>query len=200
MKMIEFGYVGVDYNLYQEIEVHNTGDSDLRLIDVSPSCDCSRTSITDSIVPPGATTNVRLQFNTKNWYGDTEQLITIVSNDPDFPQVQIPYHSYVGQWVKGVLPSPKAIFFLPGKNMGEISILNSEYNRLNLQFLDQSDPWFRVELAQNKAAKGGKLVVKVLADDSLGKGTFEGSFRLQVDAEGRDEPVVLSIPVKIVKY
>ena len=29
IRAIEFGHVGVDYNLYQDIEVHNTGASDL---------------------------------------------------------------------------------------------------------------------------------------------------------------------------
>ena len=197
---IDFGHIGVDYNLYQTVEIHNTGSSELLITDIYPSCDCSRTSVADTIVQPGQSTTVRLKFNTKNWYGVTDQYFTIESNDPVLPMVQIPYHSVVGQWIKGIYPKPKGLFFLPGKSQGQLEITNSKHDLLELELIDQADPYFRIAVTQNSAKKGDKLVIKVIADESLSKGTHESSFRLRVKAAEREEPVILSIPIKIVKY
>lgn len=197
---IDFGHIGVDYNLYQTVEINNTGSSELVISDVYPSCDCSRTWVADTIVQPGESTTVRLKFNTKNWYGVTEQYFSIESNDPKLPTIKIPYHSLVGQWVKGIYPKPKAIFFLPGKSQAQLEIANTKYDLLELELIDQADPFFRVAIAQNSAEKGDKLLIKVIVDESLSKGTHESSFRLRIIAAGRKEPVILSIPVKIVKY
>lgn len=197
---IKFGHIGVDYNLYQTIEVHNTGSSDLVITNVSPSCDCSRTWLTDSVVAPGQFTTVRLKYNTKNWYGDTEQHISIESNDPKMPSVQIPYHSYVGQYIRGIIPKPKALFLLPGKSQGQIQIVNTRFDRLDLELIDQADPFFKIAIVENRAGKGEKLLINVIADESLTKGTHESSFRIKVKRDDREEPVIISIPVKIVKY
>ena len=197
---INFGHIGVDYNLYYTFEIHNTGTSELVLHDVRPSCDCSKTYITDTIVAPGQFTTIKLRFNTKNWYGDTDQYITIKSNDPKLPTVQIPYKSFVGQYIRGIVPNPKALFLLPGKSQGQIEIANTNHDLLDLEILDQADPFYRLAIVKNRAEKREKLVIKVIAETILEKGTHESSFRIQVNASGRDKPTIVTIPIKIVKY
>ena len=200
MGSIKFGHIGVDYNLYQTIQVHNTGSSDLVITNVSASCDCSRVDVMDTIVAPGQFTTVRLKYNTKNWYGDTEQHITIETNDPTMSMVHIPYHSFVGKYIRGIVPKPKALFLLPARAQGQMVIANTHHDQLDIELIDQADPYYRIVIVKSSADKGEELIVRVIADEALGKGTHESSFRLQIEAEGREEPVILSIPVKIVKY
>jgi hypothetical protein len=49
------------------------------------------------------------------------------------------------------------------------------------------------------AGKGGKLEISVTPSDELTKGTYNTYLRVGL-AAGREEPVFLSIPVKIVRY
>jgi hypothetical protein len=66
----------------------NTGKSDLIIRSVKASCGCTAVK-NESIVKPGATTDVKATFNSKGKRGRQNKTITVITNDPNNSTIQL---------------------------------------------------------------------------------------------------------------
>ena len=80
--------------------ITNDGKSDLIIRNVKASCGCTAVSPVDDIVKPGATTTMKVIFNSAGKVGKQNKTITIITNDPQKSRTIL--------WVKGdVVQSPE---------------------------------------------------------------------------------------------
>jgi hypothetical protein len=198
--VFDFGHLGVDYTAFHNFRIYNRGDQPLVISSAAASCDCSSARLLDTLLMPGDTTIVRLSFGTEKYFGPTRQWYTIKSNDPVRPEFNVYYESVIGQWVPGMKPEPLSLFFLPGHSGKTVTISNPTQAETKASLVDQADTIYTVEIVVASADRGEALKVKVTPAEGIAAGTYESSFRLQIQAEGREDPVVLSIPLKIVRY
>jgi hypothetical protein len=196
----DFGYIGIDYTGYYDFPLYNGGDEPVIIKGAGASCDCSRVSVKDTLIEPGDTVTVRLSYNTRKFRGPTMQTFTVETDDPKAPAITVAYSSVVGQWVEGVKPDPLSLFFLPGQKPKEIVIANPKYSKMTASYLDQADTLYTVKLIDDNAGRGGAVKIEVAPHDGIAAGTYDSSFRVQVEVTGIEEPIVLTIPVKIVRY
>jgi hypothetical protein len=64
--------------------VRNTGNADLKLLDVHPGCGCTLASF-DTVIPPGATGAIRAVMHTQPLWGQVVKTLQVFSNDPADP-------------------------------------------------------------------------------------------------------------------
>lgn len=62
--------------------ITNQGKSDLIIRNVKASCGCTAVSPVDDVIKPGASTTVKVIFNSTGKIGKQNKTITIISNDP----------------------------------------------------------------------------------------------------------------------
>ncbi len=67
----------------------NTGKSDLKIESVKASCGCTASAPKDDVVKPGATSEIMATFNSQGRVGQQRKTITVRTNDPDQPVVQL---------------------------------------------------------------------------------------------------------------
>lgn len=199
-QVFDFGHVGIDFKLFHSFYIVNNGPEPVPIIKAASSCDCSRLTYDDSVIVPGDTAFFHLEFLTRNYYGPTTKSLTVELDDSEFPEVKFYYLSTIGQWYGNLKPEPFSLFFLPGAGPKEIKLANRVYHRIGWKLVDRGHPTFDVDIVKAEAAREDALVIRISPRDDLPAGTYLSSFTMHVTTAEDQKPVILTIPVKIVKY
>jgi len=199
-QVFDFGHVGIDFKLFHTYYIVNNGSKPVPIIEAASSCDCSNVIYDDSLIAPGDTAFFQLEFLTRNYYGPTTKSLTVQLDDPEYPEIKFYYLSTIGQWYGNLKPEPFSLFFLPGASPKEISLKNSVYDLISWKLLDQGQPTFDIDIVKGEAARNDQLKVRVTPKDDLTAGTYLSSFTMEVTTGENKKPVILTFPVKIVKY
>lgn len=199
-RAVDFGVVGVDFRVYHTFIYKNTTPKPVVIKPKNVPCECSTVRIADSLVMPGDSTSVRLEYDTKNVFGPTAKLFTVSTTDPANPTLEYQYLSNVGQWLLGIRPEPPSAFFLPAHKSKKIVLANPRANKVQIALQDQADGFFEVRVLKGEVAKREFAELEVIPSSTLSKGTYYSSFRLRVAPSEGISPFYLSIPVKIVRY
>lgn len=199
-RTVDFGAVGVDFLVYHSFTYVNESSKPVILKTKNVPCECSKVTIKDSLVAPGDSTSIRLEFDTKNVFGPTTKAFTISTTDPSFPVLEYYYISNVGQWLLGVRPDPPSVFFLPAHQSKKVRLPNPRANKLGITYVDRADSLFTVKVLKQVIAKGESADLEVTVSPDVKKGTYFSSFRLRLDPSEGGNPFILTIPVKIVRY
>jgi hypothetical protein len=85
----DFGNVLPGKTLQREIVLRNVGDGELRIEGVSTTCDCTVVGDYAKKLAPGDSTSLRVQLTTPTAAGRTEQTVSIDTNDPERPRVEV---------------------------------------------------------------------------------------------------------------
>jgi hypothetical protein len=85
----DFGNARPVKTLQKEIVLHNYGDAELRVAKVSTSCGCTVVGSYATRLAPGARTALRISFTTPEALGPTVQTVTVETNDPERPKVEV---------------------------------------------------------------------------------------------------------------
>ncbi len=196
----DFGCIGIDYQVYHNFELVNYGRDTVRISQVYANCDCSFVSFADTVVPPQDTVTFKLTFNTKDFYGRTPKSVIVKSDDKTAPEYKISYLSTIGQWLHRVRPTPASLFYLPVHKTKTLSIDNLGAAKIYLRDIEPLDDIVTIEPKDDEADAGKSLKIEVKPRDDLPGGTFQSCFRLTFDVEGVEDPLLMTIPVKIVRY
>jgi len=82
-------------------ELRNRGQADLEIRHVKPSCGCS-VAKWDRVVKPGATSVIEAEMNTEHFRGQVSKHLTVITNDPEHPEVELTISARVDPvvWIK----------------------------------------------------------------------------------------------------
>lgn len=85
-KLIELSYT-----------VKNEGESDLQILKISTSCDCTKAILEKDEIAAGqsAVLTVTLDPTEDNLHGDVTRVIYLRSNDPENPEVSVEFHAFI---------------------------------------------------------------------------------------------------------
>lgn len=196
----DFGHAGIDFKLFHTVVLRNEGAKDITLRSANVPCECTSVQIMDTLLKPGESTSVRISLDTYSLFGPNTKQFSIQTSDPNIPKFEYPYTCTVGQWPQGLKPDPINLFFLPGHKTKKVSIPNPALDKVTVTLVDQADPVYTVAIARPEARKGERAEVEVTPKEGLRPGTYFSSFRLRLDRSDGAGPVLLNIPVKIVRY
>lgn len=85
----DFGNVLPEKVLQRDLALRNVGDAELVIQDVRTTCDCTVVGTYAKRLAPGAGTSLRVQLTTPAREGRTEQRVSIETNDPERPKVEV---------------------------------------------------------------------------------------------------------------
>lgn len=106
-----FGHKWVGEKAETTVVLRNDGDAPLNLLQVRTSCGCTVARSTKRVLPPGDTDTLHLTFDTTKPNPKANQKITIESNDPRRPTVEIAVFGQV-EFVYRTAPEDKLYFGL----------------------------------------------------------------------------------------
>ena len=123
----DFGEIYQWTNPKTEIAVKNTGNRDLRILDVKASCGCTVAVISDRLIKPGSEGRLRIEFASYNFTGKIAKDVVLVTDDPASPNKVIRIH--------GVIKADKSGFgrLEPGLlDLGVVAPYETRYFVVNL--------------------------------------------------------------------
>jgi len=86
---IKFGEMKQRETQTANVTITNNGAGRLELGEVSADCGCTVPTLTNKSLGPGESTIMEVQFNSKNFNGNVVKMVTIHSNDPNSPRVEV---------------------------------------------------------------------------------------------------------------
>jgi hypothetical protein len=104
----DFGTVAQGTKVVHEFEVKNSGNADLVIQRLSPSCGCTATQLASPIIKPGSSEKVRVTFDTSGFMGDKTKTVLIASNDTNNPELVV---TIKGQVLSSYTVEPSRVDF-----------------------------------------------------------------------------------------
>jgi len=189
----DFGRVVQGQRVVHEFEVRNTGDADLALQRIAPSCGCTAAAVTSSTIKPGASEKVRVTFDTSGMFGDKTKTVSILTNGRENPEITL---KLKGAVARGITVSPERLVF------GELSHGASIPARTQEVTL-RIDPDLSWEIVRVTASSGYIAVNELSAPDggkrysvAIRPDAPKGDLRERLLVEFRDEATApVNIPL-----
>ncbi|MFL6289869.1 MAG: DUF1573 domain-containing protein [Thermoanaerobaculia bacterium] len=95
----DVGFVGKGDLATNEFVIRNEGDAPLELREVRTSCGCTVADF-DKVIAPGAAGKVRVSVDSSSFNGPTAKGVTVYTNDPETPAIELTIRANVGQFIK----------------------------------------------------------------------------------------------------
>ena len=91
--------------------IKNNGDSPLKILHIRPACGCTAVNASSPVVNPGKSSQIKVSFNSANFYGKVSKTIAVESNDPETPVYTL---TLTGNIIEEVSVKPKQL------NLGQV--------------------------------------------------------------------------------
>lgn len=158
----------------------NAGQSELKILNVSKSCGCTKADSTKPVLKPGETAEIVGELDTHNRPGAQSKTVTVQSNDPLTPQVTLTFHALVEQEIE---IEPRYVN-LGTVEMGEdvtqtVTVTNRSKKPMRVTGIESNNPNVQVR------------VTSPVADTEAGKQGLES-----LPVIGPDKPIVLEVTGK----
>ncbi|MGC1242070.1 MAG: DUF1573 domain-containing protein [Chryseosolibacter sp.] len=92
---LDFGNIKANTAADMQIQVVNSGKSELLLKSVQPNCTCITASPSKDKLKPGESATLTISFNPSDRTGTQNKAITVYSNDPRNPVQRVTFTAYV---------------------------------------------------------------------------------------------------------
>lgn len=153
-----------------QFEVANRGQADLELTQVKPSCGCAITKW-DRVIKPGAHGTIEAQMDTRYFRDSITKYLTICSNDPVRPQVELTIAARVLPLVK-ISPDPVARLAVGDKAATqEFTLERNGGQPMKIVQVIPYATYIKVETTPLPGQGRYKLTVTAMPDAPLGRST-----------------------------
>ncbi|MGH9443425.1 MAG: DUF1573 domain-containing protein [Thermoanaerobaculia bacterium] len=126
--------------------VKNSGTQDLVISDARPSCGCTVASF-DKVIKPGQSGKITAAVDTKNFNGPITKAVTVVSNDPENPQIALTIKAVVKPYVE-VAPQEFVRFStIRGDSAAADLVIFSSEKDFHPTVADSSQPYLQAEIS-----------------------------------------------------
>jgi len=104
----DFGRITPERKVSTRFKVTNSGNGNLQISAVNPSCGCTSTVVGAWFLKPGESSEVEATFDPAGQKGLVRKSMTVVSNDPKNPSALLTFEAEV---VQDVMASQNAVYF-----------------------------------------------------------------------------------------
>jgi len=163
--------------------VKNSGTQDLTITDARPSCGCTVASF-DRLVKPGQTGKITAVVDTKNFSGPITKTVSVISNDPENPQLALTIKAIVKPYVE-VAPQEFVRFSaIKGDTSSQDLILFSAEKDFQPTVGESAQPYVKAQIAP-------------AGDKEKIEGKAGAQFKLHVTLEPTAPVGVLNAPIHV---
>jgi hypothetical protein len=83
VEVFNFDTIAAGQKVYYDFLVYNSGQRELKIWAVKPTCGCTAAMPEKTNIAPGDSTYIRVEFNSEGFSGENKKGVTIISNDPE---------------------------------------------------------------------------------------------------------------------
>jgi hypothetical protein len=193
----DFGFIPIDYKFTHYYKIRNTGSDELHIIKTVPNCDCTMAIPSDTLISPDSVGDIKIVFDTRNYYGKTSRAVTVYSNDPDSPAVKLEFLSNIGIFPKSFQVDPHSLFFLQGHKSKEVRLLNLSDSDVKFSVEMEPDSLFALDKTTGTIKPNKPVILTVSPGEKLPRGTYYSNFTVTYKSEPEAR---ITVPVKIVRF
>lgn len=155
--MIDAGTVPVGQPIEAEFVIENQGDAPLEILSVQPTCGCTVAEY-DETIEPGGTGTVRAVVDTTSEAGPNAKAISVRTNDPDTPRIQLTIESNVKQFLTAEPGYARFTTFVREDRDQSIPQLlwTDDFEDLEITEVEAPEPWIEVSHREATAAESSE--------------------------------------------
>jgi hypothetical protein len=196
-KFWDFGSAPVDLKIVHYYKFKNTGSEPLKIIKINPNCDCTSVSAKDTLIPPHDSSEIKIVFHTKEFYGTTTKKATIYTNDPDNPQIDLEYSANIEFFHRLHTSEPKYLVFLQGQNSKDVRLINLSDDDVPYTIMKEPNDMFSLNKYEGEISDKENEIITVTIREGINKGTYFTNFTVIYATKPE---LRLTIPVKVVRW
>ena len=173
--------------------IRNAGTLSLEIRNVRASCGCTAVKPSQDVIPPGGEASIRARLDLRGRTGAQIKSITVESNDPDTPSLNL---QLKGTAIQPLRAQPSALFFGrigPADARSRVCEIVSARGPIQIASLRADHPGLLLkQLDPEPGADGSTRKFELTLDPALPEGSVNGSVFVKTDQADQPE---LSIPV-----
>jgi len=157
--VIDKGEVPVGETLEAVFAIENTGDQPLEINEVRPSCGCTVAEF-DKVIEPGATGTVTARVDTTSIVGPTAKSVTVFTNDPANPRIQLTVKSEVKPFL-GMNPGYARFTTFVHDDRDQTSsqlLVAPDFQGLEITNVESPEPFIKVSYREARDAERDETV------------------------------------------
>jgi hypothetical protein len=196
------GHVPVGSIFNFVFDIQNKGEVPLNLEGAFSSCNCGEVTLSDSVVPVGGMTQLVGEIRIGNIPGQSGSQISVVSNDPERPRVDLMVTWEVDPPVFAFNPSQVKVAHLFQGQAGNavIEVMQNSDQDAKINKITTSDDWIQCELSKDAR------MLKVNVRPEWSQGVCEGSIyidtespvsRINIPVEVQVRPLIIARPAQV---
>lgn len=162
--------------IVHEFEIRNEGTAILELKDVRPACGCTIARY-DKKIAPGESGKVKAKVKTDNFGGPIAKSISVFTNDPDNPKLQLVVKAHVKPYV-AVVPGYARYNYVQGEPVGKIQQTLWAEDGSDIEIVSVKPPYDHLRVSYREATEDerhergkGKqwhIEVELMSDSPIG--------------------------------
>lgn len=170
-----------------QITVSNTGAARLLISDVDADCGCTIPTLTRKELGPGESTVIEVKFNSKRFHGKVLKNVTIHSNDPINPTVDVMLHAEISALLL-VDPSSQRVGFSRGvadvDRTHRVTFTATEGGPLEIRCDQTRRRQFQIDVINNLDGNPSVAALDVTLPANSEPGRKRDSARVHTNIEG----------------
>jgi len=190
----DFGDLYTILPVSKVLTINNTGDDTLRIKNVSGSCGCTGTLLSDGDIPPGGNGTLKITFDPAKFTGDVEKVVSMHTNDPDDPNPHIYFTATITQILE--LDQDHLIFYSEPDSLATaiLTIRNVSGVPVNITGITAAPADITTEIDGTRLAPGGetRLVCTIRPSEP---GILKGDISISTD-----HPFIPSLAIRYFCY
>lgn len=169
--------------------LENQGSADLVITETRASCGCTVLRLSDEqkVIPPGGKLEIHADFDSHRRFGNQTKLVTVESNDPAEPRLQLEFTAEVERVydlsptilnlrsVRRGIPSERVITITPEGGRKQVEVVDITYQQ------PASLTYVAEPIKTQAGTTGQKVTFTVTEDAALGSVIADAVIRLKVD-------------------
>ncbi|MGA1236646.1 MAG: DUF1573 domain-containing protein [Limisphaerales bacterium] len=182
----DFGRVKAGDVVDHRFDFKNSGSAPLEITKVTTACGCTAPGEWDKLVQPGQTGGIPIKFYSGSFSGDVKKSITVLSNDPQNPNITLSIQADVWSPIE-ITPRSLVFQYDPGAAEGEekeIVIVNNRDEPLKLSPPEWTQKAFNATLTEK--VPGKEFSLKIATVPPVGTGTITAPITLKTSVP--DQP------------
>lgn len=186
-----FGALIQGKKLDHTFTIKNSGDTPLKITHIRPACGCTAANASSPTVAPGKTSEIKVTFNSANFFGAVSKTIAVETNDPDTPVYTL---TLAGTITEEVAVKPKQL------NLGQVkpetstiqyvTIENRSNRQLKLTAMKSPMPQLQIKSDKTQIKPGDSARITVTVTPRKDDRMLSGYLTISTDNPDKQEIMV----------
>lgn len=187
----DFGTIPQGQQVEHVFIVKNNGDMPLSIKGIRPSCGCTAAQASSLVIQQGKTSDIKVTFNSTNFFGAIHKTIAVESDDPKAP---ISTLSLNGSVIEEITVNPRQINLGVLKSGAAIeitlSVINNGMKSVRLLSVKSPMPQINVKPSSGVIKPGETATINVSASPHKNDRMLSGYISIMTDNPAKKEIIV----------